>query len=55
MCNLAQTILACDARIANNEDCVWILYQKVWKLQQVDLHDKFWETFTGEIYDNSGK
>ena len=49
--------LVCDARIAKSGDHgkKSVPKQCVWKLQQADLHDKYCETFTGEMNDTAGE
>ena len=50
-------LLVCDARIVKSEDrCQKFVPKRPgWKLQQADLSDKFYETFTGEIKYTSGE
>ena len=56
-CVTQHKLLVCDARIVKSEDrCKkFVPKRRLWKLQQADLPDKFYETFTGEMSDISGE
>ena len=49
-CVTQHKLLVCDARIVETEDLCkkFVPKWRVWKLQQADLRDKFYETFTDE-------
>ena len=54
-CVTQHKLLVCDAKIVKREDrCKKVVPERrVWKLQRADLRDKFCETFTNEINDNT--
>ena len=56
-CVTQHKLLVCDARIVKSEDrCKkFVPKRRLWKLQQADLPDTFYETFTGEMNDISGE
>ena len=50
-------LLVCDASIVKSEDWCkkFVPKQHVWKLQQADLCNNFYETFTGKMNDMAGE
>ena len=57
VCVTQHKLLVCDSRIVKSEDrCqTFVPKQHAWNLQQADLHDTFYETFTGEKNGTAGE